>query len=111
MARMPKEERLELAVLLITHVNDTYRAVKSGPEPTLTATYLLDYALQHGRCPESLKFATRRRQQSLVRSVLESARRNGSLGSSLGLDALPARRRGRTLPREVRLYEPKKAVR
>jgi hypothetical protein len=83
--------------LLVAHVNDCYAHV-SGKEPRLSATYLLDYVLQHGRCPWNVKYATRRRQQALVRSALTSAVNAGKLDTSLGSSDSGG---------EVRLYEPK----
>jgi hypothetical protein len=98
-----KNERLDLEDLLEDYIYDSYRAWMSAPtevrrrEPNLTVTAMLDYVLQHGRCPDGLKFATRRKQQSVVRSVLTSSVRGGRLGTSFGLGEHG---------RETRCYEP-----
>ena len=99
MKGLTNTERDRLEDLCTDHVWDCYKSwYGSGrKEPNLHATAVLDFVLQHGNCPDGLKLSTRTNQQRMVRGVLETARRNGRLGSSWGLG---------DRDNEVRCYEP-----
>lgn len=97
---MTPSDRAQVADLLIEFVTDSYATWKRkqlGPEPSLTATLLRDLVLDRGSCPKALKYTTRRRQDSAIRSVLTSLVKKGVLETSIGLGE-----RG-----EARCYEPK----
>jgi len=91
----------QLATILLEHIRETYERFRgTGNEQTLTVTYLLEYALQHGQGAEILRYATRSKQQRMVRASLERLTRTGHLSVSLGVGLGG---------REVKAYEPKKA--
>jgi hypothetical protein len=92
-------DRRALEAVARAYVHDAYRYRQPGqPEPSISATDILDYLLQHTLCPLTLKHATRKRQQTWVRSLLTTAVRGGRLEASLGAST---RRAG-----EVRLFAP-----
>jgi hypothetical protein len=99
---MTQRDRDALEDLFLDYVWEAYRTwVRSGfagREPSITVTKLLDYALQHGKCPNCLKHMSRRRQHSAAYSVVRRAFIGGRLDRSAGVGE-----RGRT---EVWCYEP-----
>lgn len=68
-----------------------YQAV-GGKEPCVTVGLVTDY-LRQAHMPEDFRWATKDQQRTWTRSVLESLRRRGEIGSSFGATA--------------RCYEPK----
>jgi hypothetical protein len=96
---VPRDERSDIEDIVLDYVHQAYRHRQPGqPEPSISATDVLDYLLQHGRCPATLRYAVRRRQQAWVRALLQTSVTGGRLDTSLGLS-------GRT-GSEVRLYSP-----
>ena len=79
-----KEIVIALAVDFVIESYKMWKLRQSGKEPDLTATIILDYVLQHGKCPTALKYSSRRQQQTMIRSVLDTAKRRKLLGSSFG---------------------------
>lgn len=76
-------------------IQGAYKRFESigGKEPCMTVGLVADY-LRQAHMPEDFRYATKDRQRTWTRSVLESMRRRGQLGSSLGTSA--------------RCYEPKR---
>ena len=69
-----------------------YQAV-GGKEPCVSVGLVADY-LRQAHMPEDFRYATKDQQRTWTRSVLESMRRRGQIGSSFGSTA--------------RCYEPKR---
>lgn len=69
-----------------------YRTV-GGKEPCLSVGLVTDY-LRQAHMPEDFRYAAKEQQRTWTRSVLESMRRRGRIGSSFGTTA--------------RCYEPKR---
>jgi len=95
---VPRDERDQLAAIVLDYIDQAYRFLPAGArEPSIGTTDVLDYLLQHGRCPNELRYATRGRQQGWVRALLRSLVAGGKLETSRG----EGRRGG-----ETRLYSP-----
>ena len=61
----------------------TRHGVHVGREPCLTVGVITDH-LRQAHMPEDFRYATKDRQRQWTRTVLESLRRRGEIGSSLG---------------------------
>lgn len=88
MTKLDNLEKQQLEIIILEFIKqsyETWRQRKVGHEPCITVTLTLDYLLQHGACPKNLKFAVRRKQQSMVRSLLTGLLNRGKLTSSIGL--------------------------
>ena len=93
--QIPDAVRTMIAEHAIDFIEGSYRrhATVGGKEPCLTVGLITDY-LRQAHMPEDFRWATKERQRTWTRSVLESMRRRGQIGSSFGATA--------------RCYEPKR---
>jgi hypothetical protein len=93
--RIPDAVSAAIAAGALEIIEGSYRrhATTGGKEPCVTVGLVADY-LRQGSMPEDFRWATKDRQRAWTRSVLESMRRKGQIGSSLGARA--------------RCYEPKR---
>lgn len=95
-----KAENEQIAQAIIEHINSAYSMYKKGElgsEPTLTATYLLDYILQHRVCPFYKGLDLRKEQQNRIRGILTTLVNSGKISSSIGVGENG---------QEARCYEP-----
>src|SRR5436190_9784568 len=92
--KLPIAVKTAIETLLLEFIEASYRRYASvgDKEPCLTVGLLTDY-LRQAHMPEDFRYATKDQQRTWVRSVLESMRRRGVIGSSFGARA--------------RCYEPK----
>jgi hypothetical protein len=83
--RIPDAVRAAIAAGALEIIDGLYRrhATIGGKEPCVTAALVADY-LRQGSMPEDFRWATKDRQRTWTRSVLESMRRAGQVGSSIG---------------------------
>jgi hypothetical protein len=102
-----KAKIADLALDMIAHSYRTYNSMRaemekrgvrySSHEPCWSVGEVTDMLRQQSM-PADFEFASKRRQRTMVRIVLEKLRREGRLSSSIG--SVPGRRR------EIRCYEP-----
>ena len=83
--RIPDDVRNAIAANAVEFIENSYRrhAIVGGREPCLTVGLVTDY-LRQTSMPEDFRWATKDRQRTWTRSVLEALRRKGQIGSSLG---------------------------
>jgi len=83
--RIPDAVRTAIEAGATEIIEGAYRrhATVGGKEPCVTVGLVADY-LRQAHMPEDFRWATKERQRTWTRSVLESMRRRGQLGSSLG---------------------------
>jgi hypothetical protein len=93
--QIPPAVRAAIEQHALEFIDGSYRrhATVGGKEPCLTVGLITDY-LRQAHTPEDFRWATKERQRTWTRSVLESMRRAGRIGSSFGATA--------------RCYEPKR---
>ncbi len=82
---IPPTVRTAIVEQALEFVEGSYRrhTTIGGPEPCVSVGLVTDY-LRQAYMPEDFRWATKEQQRSWVRSTLESLRRGGKLGSSLG---------------------------
>ena len=83
--RIPDPVRTAIETHATEFIEGSYRrhAMVGGSEPCVTVGLVTDY-LRQAHMPEDFRWATKTRQRTWTRSVLESMRRQGRIGSSLG---------------------------
>lgn len=83
--RIPDAVRAAIAAGALEFIEGSYRrhALVGGKEPCVTVGLVADY-LRQAHMPEDFRWATKEQQRTWTRSVLESMRRMGQVGSSLG---------------------------
>jgi hypothetical protein len=83
--RIPDAVRAAIAAGALEFIEGSYRrhATIGGKEPCVTVGLVADY-LRQAHMPEDFSWATKKRQRTWTRSVLESMRRIGQVGSSFG---------------------------
>lgn len=86
--KTPVAVKTAIETLLLEFIAASYRhhANVGGKEPCLTAGLLTDY-LRQAHMPEDFRYATKDQQRVWTRSVLETMRRKGKIGSSFGARA------------------------
>jgi hypothetical protein len=91
---IPATVKTAIEVHAAEFIEGAYRrhATVGGKEPCLSVGLVTDY-LRQAHMPEDFRYATKEQQRTWTRSVLESMRRRGRIGSSFGATA--------------RCYEPK----
>jgi hypothetical protein len=82
---IPDAARTAIEHGALEYINMAYRryADIGGKEPCLTVGYITDY-LRQAHMPEDFRYALKEQQRTWTRSVLESMRRKGQIGSSFG---------------------------
>lgn len=80
---IPQEVKSAIESGAVEYIGRSYQRHESygGREPCLSVGAITDYLRQHPM-PADFKYATKNRQRTWTRSVLESLRRKGKLGSS-----------------------------
>lgn len=93
--RIPEAVRSAIESNVLAIIEGMYRhhEIHGGKEPCLTVGLITDH-LRQARMPEDFRWAIKDRQRTWTRSVLESMRRAGAIGSSFGA--------------KVRCYEPRR---
>ena len=83
--QIPDNVRAAIAAGALEMIEGAYRrhATIGGKEPCVTVGLVADY-LRQAHMPEDFRYATRDRQRTWTRSVLETMRRKGQIGSSFG---------------------------
>jgi hypothetical protein len=81
--RIPDAVRVAIAANALEFIEGSYRrhAMIGGKEPCVTVGLVADY-LRQAHMPEDFRWAAKERQRTWTRSVLESMRRSGQIGSS-----------------------------
>lgn len=98
--RIPDTVRAAIEEHALDFIQGSYRRFETvgGKEPCLSVGLITDY-LRQAHMPEDFRWATKDRQRTWTRSVLESMRRAGKIGSSSGVTSEGA---------QARCYEPKR---
>ncbi len=80
---MPDAVRTAIAEQALGFIQGAYRRhdTLGGKEPCLSVGLVTDY-LRQAHMPEDFRYATKEQQRAWTRSVLESTRRRGQIGSS-----------------------------
>lgn len=83
--QIPDDVRAAIAAGALEMIEGAYRrhSMIGGKEPCVTVGLVADY-LRQAHMPEDFRYATRDRQRTWTRSVLETMRRKGQIGSSFG---------------------------
>jgi hypothetical protein len=83
--QIPDAVRTAIAAGALEFIEGSYRrhALVGGKEPCVTVGLVADY-LRQAHMPEDFRWAPKERQRTWTRSVLESMRRSGQIGSSFG---------------------------
>ena len=93
--KIPDAVKAEIEVCVTAIIQSAYRryATHGGKEPCLSVGLIVDDLRQQSGLPNDFRYATKTRQRTWTRSVLESMRRRGQIGSSSGVtsDGIPAR--------------------
>jgi hypothetical protein len=86
--QIPDDVRAAITVGAMEMIEGAYRrhSMVGGKEPCVTVGLVTDY-LRQAHMPEDFRYATKDRQRTWTRSVLEALRRRGEIGSSLGVNA------------------------
>lgn len=82
---IPDVVKAAITAQALEFVDGSYRryAAVGGKEPCVTVGLITDY-LRQAHMPEDFRYATKNQQRTWTRSVLETLRRRGQLGSSFG---------------------------
>lgn len=83
--RIPGAVRAAIEEHALAVIQGLYRRLElvGGPEPCVTVGLVTDH-LRQALMPEDFRYATKERQRTWTRSVLEALRRQGRIGSSFG---------------------------
>ena len=85
-ATIPTAVRSAIEESALEFIGGAYRRFETvgGAEPCVSVGLVTDY-LRQAHMPDAFRYNTKERQRTWVRSVLESMRRQGKLGSSMGV--------------------------
>lgn len=82
----PVKAAIESNALTIIHGLYKHHEMHGGKEPCLTVGLITDH-LRQANMPDDFRWATKDRQRTWTRSVLETMRRRGQVGSSFAAKA------------------------
>ena len=91
--QMPDDVRTAIEARVAAVIEEVYRNYETvgrsigHKEPCLTVGVVTDYLRQRAGMPEGFRWQVKDRQRVWTRTVLESMRRRGLIGSSLGVRA------------------------
>jgi hypothetical protein len=82
---IPTDVRAAIEAHALEIITNMYRrhATVGGKEPCVTVSLVADF-MRQSQMPDDFRWATKDRQRAWTRSVLESMRRRGQIGSSRG---------------------------